>query len=509
MVKLSKLISQLIPLLAFYPRWAQGIFVITFVTVLVSACLFVVLYSSASKQQEHSKKEAEQLGKVSHQEGASKFPGFVRKSGNFNGVIVFVHGVIGKAFSTWTNKDSGVFWPDLLTQDATFDSFDVYVYEYPSPFLRTSFNQDEVAEDMRLRFDIDGITKYSEIVFLTHSMGGIVTRAYLLKYQDIAKSKVKFMHFFATPTEGSELSRLGNFLSKNPQFGRMVPITSDSYLADQLRSWHAAQFQIETFCAYEKEPLGPVGIIVNMQSAAALCTGHIDPIYANHIDIVKPRDLTSKSHLVFKSAFAKTHPVKKAKADSARTEVAPDGHAVDSKFDFESGVMGWRAHDYNDTRGCTSVKVTADRSYIGKQSLEIILSISGMNPQRQKGEARVKLFKINASGKEIPLNLEGRTVSAWLYAPQGSYGPSESPNGVQLLLKDANAEFIYSPWRSVSEDEWIELLLPVGTITELKSQGKLFDPTQVKILGVKFAVDADKNSSVTYEGSIWLDHVNW
>src|SRR4030095_2344861 len=87
---------------------------------------------------------------------APEFPDYVRDTGKRSGVIVFVHGVIGNGRLTWTNEKAGTFWPDLLTKDETFNGFNVYVYEYPSPLFRTSLNQDEIAENMRLRFDAHG-----------------------------------------------------------------------------------------------------------------------------------------------------------------------------------------------------------------------------------------------------------------------------------------------------------------------------------------------------------------
>lgn len=238
---------------------------------------------------------------------STDFPGYARDTGSRTGVIVFVHGVIGNARSTWTNEKAKAFWPQLLTEDNAFNGFNVYVYEYPSPLFRNSLNQDEVAENMRLHLEDAGITDHSEIIFLVHSMGGIVTRGYLQKYQDVA-DRVRFIYFFATPTEGAEIARLGKFLSRNPQFGRMVPIDADSHLADLMRSWQAARFGIKSFCAYEKRPVSPVGIIVDMASAAALCTEPLDPIDATHVDIVKPADQKSDSYLAFRNAFRSTRP---------------------------------------------------------------------------------------------------------------------------------------------------------------------------------------------------------
>jgi pimeloyl-ACP methyl ester carboxylesterase len=61
-------------------------------------------------------------------------------------------------------------------QDDTFNASDIYVYEYPTSVRRSSFSIDEIAENMRLFFDADGVSKYKEIIFLAHSMGGLARK---------------------------------------------------------------------------------------------------------------------------------------------------------------------------------------------------------------------------------------------------------------------------------------------------------------------------------------------
>jgi hypothetical protein len=185
--------------------------------------------------------------------------------------------------------------------------------------------------------------------------------------------------------------------------------------------------------------------------------------------------------------------------------------AINSRFNFESGVMGWLAYDGFDSKnkGCISVKATDERPYSGKQSLEITLSVSATNSAINNGQARVTIATIDPEGNEQPISLEGHTISAQLYTPQGSYGPTDAWNSAQLFVKDANGEFLFSKWRKLSEDQWIELQLLVSNTTELKARpNSKFDPTQIKILGIMFSTDK-KSSTATYNGAIWLDDVNW
>ena len=224
---------------------------------------------------------------------------YIRKVESASQVIVFMHGVLGNSTSSWTNGAS--YWPELLTKDPAFDGSSVYVYEYPTNLIQDTFSIDEIAENMRLQFEADGVSAHREIVFLAHSMGGLATRAYLLKYRGVA-SRVRLIYFFSTPTTGSEIADLAKLISKNPQFGKMKPMQSADYLADLQRTWLAADFPFPSYCAYEKQKAYGM-LIVTQASAASLCNKHLDPIDADHISIVKPAGTGDVPYLAFKAAF--------------------------------------------------------------------------------------------------------------------------------------------------------------------------------------------------------------
>jgi triacylglycerol esterase/lipase EstA (alpha/beta hydrolase family) len=117
---------------------------------------------------------------------------FVRQSPNSTTVIVFVHGIFGNGQDTWTNGSA--YWPSLLKSDSTFDGADIFVDSYPTTSWAT-LSIDELAENMRLQFNANGVAKYQRIVLLAHSMGGLVTRAYLLKNREVSP-RVLFIYFF-------------------------------------------------------------------------------------------------------------------------------------------------------------------------------------------------------------------------------------------------------------------------------------------------------------------------
>jgi len=230
---------------------------------------------------------------------------FYVRSNEGKGVIIFVHGVLGDSVSTWTNPETKAFWPDLLVKDRTFDQYNIYVYGFASPLAGKSYTIDELADNMRLVLRQGDVLAHNELIFLSHSMGGLVTRALLLKYRDLIP-KVGFLYFCSTPTTGSELASIANLVGKNPQFGDMFPMGYNTYIESLQSSWLAAKMNVRSYCAYEK--LATHGMdVVTRQSATSLCTEPLAPILENHISIVKPADRTSLAYIAFKDAFVDAH----------------------------------------------------------------------------------------------------------------------------------------------------------------------------------------------------------
>jgi pimeloyl-ACP methyl ester carboxylesterase len=250
--------------------------------------LFVLGACSNRPHKEHLRLEPQQ----SH---------YIRRQG-YGTVIVFVHGIFGDGTSTWTNADTKKYWPDLLTTDDVFAKTDIYVHSYFTPFLTQSYTIDQLIENMRAVFDKDAIfTSHEEVIFLCHSMGGLIVRGYLKRYQENAK-KVPFIYFFSTPTDGSHIAQMTALLSANPQLGGMVPIDSNEYLLGMQKDWRAMTARILSVCAYEMLDTYKFRI-VDERSATSLCDGPVTPFAKDHIQIVKPSGSDDLIYSVFQRAY--------------------------------------------------------------------------------------------------------------------------------------------------------------------------------------------------------------
>jgi pimeloyl-ACP methyl ester carboxylesterase len=144
-------------------------------------------------------------------------------------VIVFVHGIFGGATSTWSYS-SAVSWPDMLKSDSIFDGSDIYVASYDSPYHGNQMTIDEVVESLNSRFDSDKVfAEHREVVFVAHSLGGLVVQRYLLTRRELA-NQVSFIYFFSTPETGANVAKLGRVFNADPLLKEMLPGDSNDYL---------------------------------------------------------------------------------------------------------------------------------------------------------------------------------------------------------------------------------------------------------------------------------------
>ena len=143
--------------------------------------------------------------------------------------------------------------------------------------------------------------------------GGLVARAYLLKYREVPPERVRMMYFFSTPTTGSDIASLVRLISNNPQLSDMRKMTTDDagVLGVWEAQWSSSPYAKTTlsYCAYEVLPTMGI-MVVQRESARHLCNTRPDPIARNHIEIVKPADnVNDESYVALRQAYRDTFAV--------------------------------------------------------------------------------------------------------------------------------------------------------------------------------------------------------
>jgi pimeloyl-ACP methyl ester carboxylesterase len=227
---------------------------------------------------------------------------------NSDRVIIFVHGIFGKPDDTWrANGDS--YWPGMLSKDPEFPKADVFVASYPSPYFGNRMNVSEMASLLEAELEAAHIDKkYKEILFVCHSLGGIVVQQMLLDYRDVYAPKTKLIYFYATPMYGAFVANFGHVWSDDPLLRDLFKGDGSQFTATLAQSWRAGKFDsIHRYCAYEKQPTPDKAgiIVVPQESATYLCDSGI-PTHAvpdaNHISIVKPLSISSYPHVLLREA---------------------------------------------------------------------------------------------------------------------------------------------------------------------------------------------------------------
>lgn len=126
-------------------------------------------------------------------------------------VIVFVHGVLSSNSAAWRNK-LGLSWPKVVADDPEIDSADVYTFDYNTSFFSGTYRLGDAVSAMSEYFNLDGILAYENLIFVCHSMGGIVARKFIVESALELKNKSIRIGLFliASPSLGSNYA---NWLS--------------------------------------------------------------------------------------------------------------------------------------------------------------------------------------------------------------------------------------------------------------------------------------------------------
>ena len=202
--------------------------------------------------------------------------------------IIFVHGLGGEATETWTHENKH-FWPDTLAKDAP--SLRVLSVNHPSEKLANVFVGGGMGIVDRSKATLELLETYDlgerPTIFITHSLGGLITKGLLRKAHDIGGDK--YSKILATPHYGSSLATA---LAKIPAFPSKVTrdLAKGQDSLTDLRDWYvqrANERKIKTKAFFESEKLSGAIVVPRDSANPGTIDGEPVGVDKHHIDICK------------------------------------------------------------------------------------------------------------------------------------------------------------------------------------------------------------------------------
>lgn len=215
-------------------------------------------------------------------------------------LVIFIHGLCGDAITTWTNNTTNFVLPEELARDFAREKQPAYVvsFDYVS---RLQEGASILSIAAHLEFEIGELLKkhpYRTLRIVAHSMGGLVAREYVLRSQPRVHPQLKVTHIvmLATPNNGAELAKLGQFIPSHRQIEELRHIDKgNTYLQSLNKDWNR-EFKaighnrhVLLYAGYEELAMSMIGKPVPMSSAIAYADESM-PFQQSHVGIAKPKD---------------------------------------------------------------------------------------------------------------------------------------------------------------------------------------------------------------------------
>jgi ATPase family protein associated with various cellular activities (AAA)/alpha/beta hydrolase family protein len=135
--------------------------------------------------------------------GAAMEGEWVRKKAS-DTVVVFVHGILSSGESAWRHP-GGSYWPELLQHAPELNSVGIYVFTYYTGTFSGTYRVGDVVDSLKESLRLDGLLKAGRLIFVCHSLGGIVVRKYVVeRAADLMECGIEIGLFLvASPSLGS------------------------------------------------------------------------------------------------------------------------------------------------------------------------------------------------------------------------------------------------------------------------------------------------------------------
>ncbi|WP_354069236.1 alpha/beta fold hydrolase [Bradyrhizobium sp. LB5.2] len=125
--------------------------------------------------------------------------------------IIFVHGVLSGGEAAWGHPS----WPELVANEPDLQDAGLFVFTYQSTVTSRTYSIGDVVDALREHFNLESLWDQRRLVFVCHSMGGIVVRRFIVANQAklIEHNCSIGLFLVASPSLGSSDANLIGLLS--------------------------------------------------------------------------------------------------------------------------------------------------------------------------------------------------------------------------------------------------------------------------------------------------------
>lgn len=154
--------------------------------------------------------------------------------------VVFVHGLGDDSRDCWYHASSDTYWPDLIRDSPAFHDYSIFLGGYYTSKVHSgSFGIADCAQELfgALSTPIPGgisVLDHSAVIFVCHSLGGIVTRYLLDHHREEFRDKSVGLLLIASPSAGSAWADWAAYLAECLENQTVLTLRTDSDLLGDL-----------------------------------------------------------------------------------------------------------------------------------------------------------------------------------------------------------------------------------------------------------------------------------
>ena len=127
----------------------------------------------------------------------------------FGVAVVFIHGVLSSTETCWLHEN-GASWPALLLEDDSVASAGIYTFEYRTGLFSGTYRIGDAVDALKEQMRLDRLFECRTVLFVAHSMGGIVARKLVVERAEDFRSRDITVAIFlvASPSLGSRYANM-------------------------------------------------------------------------------------------------------------------------------------------------------------------------------------------------------------------------------------------------------------------------------------------------------------